>query len=118
MDTKKISFFAGILFVLLTGCKANTKLVYNPQAPRLAPLPESTQMRIVLPEERLGKDSTQALAFYRQGVRPFESCTYNDILKVVTDQARLVGAHTVRIRKILPPDLNSSCFRMEAVFYR
>jgi hypothetical protein len=75
-------------------------------------------VRLVLPGERLGKDSTSVLAYYRQGTGMFEGCSYETSLNDLRVTARKVGARTVWVRQIFPPDENTSCYRMEALLFK
>jgi hypothetical protein len=109
-----------ILFISLLGaCARKTILVEYPGAKKYPPITSAEKFRVVLPNEVIGRDSTEMLAYYRVGLKfPGIYCNYSDVLQDVTTKARSMGAHTVKIKKIEPPDDNSACYRMEAIFYR
>jgi hypothetical protein len=122
MDTKKIASYLLLSLLVLSlacGCKPVHTLIYAPDSPKLAPLASDVPIKVVLPVERLAEaDSTKPIAYFRNGVRVGSPCNYANVLEDISKKGRSLGARTARVRKIIPPDQVSSCFRMEVIFYK
>lgn len=134
MDSRQVNRLLTFLILatlgLLTACRVQvgqseavrkngrTQLTLAQPGKALKPVPENSQIRMLLPQDSASTSMLTLLAYYKHGYTPLGACTYKEVLDEVAKQARSVGASTVRIVEILAPDDRGSCYRMQALFYK
>ena len=108
----KISFFI-IIPIFLSSCAPSVSISSN--GVKRSPKPDSYEMMIVKPYEQLS-DSCKILGdikVYDAGLAV--NCGFNKVLNKLIKKAKLLGADAIKIVKINPPDMLSTCYRIEAL---
>lgn len=106
----------GIIVSSLSGCapKVKTKLLGN----SYPVLPYSEKVILVTPKNSL-PSTAQYLGDLKVKDAGFTTdCEYDRMIQEAKFAARKVGSNVLKVTKVMPPDAQSTCYRIKAELYR